>query len=244
MGTALVNTVEGNTSKYTNRDYKQATIARLLQNITGRPSARASLNIVEKNLLKDCPVVRAVVLAAEDIFGPNLGSLKGETVRHDGQHIRPEYEPVPNSIMEKYRDVTLSVDIMFVNKLPFIVTISWNIKFGTVEAIKNRKHKVILAALKSVKRLYAQRGFRVKYGHVDNEFGPMRGDLLAIGIQPNVVSNDEHVPEVECHIRMIKEQTRCVYNTVPYKWMPSRMVVEMVDASIFWLNMFAVSDGS
>jgi hypothetical protein len=242
-GTVLVNTVAGNSTKYTSSDYKQATLARKLQNIIGRPSARTFLNIVEKNLLKDCPVVRADVLAAEDIFGPNLGALKGKTVRHSGNRVRPEYEQIPSEIMERYTDVTLCIDIMFVNKLPFLVTISKHIKFGTVEAIKSRKHKVLLAALKGVKRLYALRGFRVKYGHVDNEFEPMRGDLQGIGIQLNVVSNDEHVPEVERQIRTIKERTRCVYNTVPFKRMPSRMVVEMVHASVFWLNMFPASDG-
>jgi hypothetical protein len=84
IGTVLVNTVADNKIKYTNAAYKQATLARRLHNIIGRPSARAFLNIVEKNILKYCPVLRADVLAAEDIFGPNLGSLKGKTVRQSG----------------------------------------------------------------------------------------------------------------------------------------------------------------
>jgi hypothetical protein len=79
-GTVLVNTVAANKTKYTNAVYKQATLVRKLQNIIGQPSARTYLNIIKKNLLKDCPVVRSDVLTAEDIFGPNLGSLKGKTV--------------------------------------------------------------------------------------------------------------------------------------------------------------------
>jgi hypothetical protein len=90
-GSVLVNTVKGNKEKYTKAAYKQATLVRTLQSTIGRPSAYAFLNIVEMNLLKDCPIVRADVLAAEDIFGPNLGSLRGETVRHSGDHARPEY---------------------------------------------------------------------------------------------------------------------------------------------------------
>jgi hypothetical protein len=78
-GTVLVNkveTVEGNKKNCTKAACKQATLARKLQNIIARPSARSFLNIVEKDLLKDCPVLREDVLAAEDIFGPNVGSLK------------------------------------------------------------------------------------------------------------------------------------------------------------------------
>jgi hypothetical protein len=150
-GTVLVNTVEDNKSRYMNRDYTQATLAKKLQNIIGCPSARTFLGIVEKNLLKDCPVVRKdVLLAADDIFGPNVESLKGKTVRQGGIHVNPEYHQVPIPIMEKCRKVTLCIDIMFVNKLPILVTISRDIKFGTVEAIKSRKHKVLLAAIKSV----------------------------------------------------------------------------------------------
>lgn len=175
-GTVLVNTVEDNKTKYTNAEYKQAELARKLQNIIGRPSARDHLNIVKGNLLKNCPFVREDVMAAEDLFGPNLGSLKGKTVRQSGDQVRPEYEKIPISIMERHQDVTLCIDLMCVNKIPFLVTTSKRIKFGTVEALPSRKNKVIMPALKAVKRLYALRGFRVKFGLVDNEFEPMRGE--------------------------------------------------------------------
>jgi hypothetical protein len=82
-GTVLVNkveTVEGNKKNHTKAAHKQATLARKLQNIIGRPSARSFLNIAEKTSLKDCPVMREDTLSAEDIFGPNVGSLKGKTV--------------------------------------------------------------------------------------------------------------------------------------------------------------------
>jgi hypothetical protein len=43
-GTVLINTVNENKKKYTNAAYKQATLARKLQNMIGRPLARAFLN--------------------------------------------------------------------------------------------------------------------------------------------------------------------------------------------------------
>ena len=33
--------------------------------------------------------------------------------------------------MQQYQDVTLSIDIMKVNNIPFLITISKHIKFGT-----------------------------------------------------------------------------------------------------------------
>jgi hypothetical protein len=182
-------------------------------------------------------------MAAEDILGPNLGSLKGKTVRRGGKHVPKGGVKVPRSIMEKHRDVTICVDIMFVNKIPFLVSISHNIKFGTIETIKNRQHKTILLGIKHIKALYAQRGFRVRMAHTDNEFAAMRADLLDMKIDLNVVSKDEHVPEVERYICTIKERTQCVYNTVPFKMMPSQMIVKMVHSSVFWMNMFPPDDG-
>jgi hypothetical protein len=51
------------------------------------------------------------------------------------------------------------------------------------------------------------------------------------------------VPEVERYICMIKERTRCIYNTSPFTRMPTRIVIEMVYSSVFWLNMFPANDG-
>jgi hypothetical protein len=74
-----INTVDDTKSRYTNRDYSRAPLARKIQDIIGRPGTRSYLHIINNNLLPNCPVTREDVLAAEDIFGPNLGSLKGKT---------------------------------------------------------------------------------------------------------------------------------------------------------------------
>jgi hypothetical protein len=145
--------------------------------------------------------------------------------------------------MERHQDVTLCIDLMCINKIPFLVTISRHIKFGTIEVVKSRHHKVPLPAIKNVKRPCALRGFRVRHCHVENEFEGMRHELLELGMQLNVVAEAEHVPEIERHIRTIKERTRCVCNTVPFKRMPARMTIEMAHASVFWLNIFPALDG-
>jgi len=44
---------------------------------------------------------------------------------------------VPLEVYEWYREVTLSVDVMFVNQLPMFITVSHHIKFGMVALISN-----------------------------------------------------------------------------------------------------------
>jgi len=41
----------------------------------------------------------------------------------------------PKEILERRGNVTLTVDIMVINKIPFMITTSRNIHFGTAELI-------------------------------------------------------------------------------------------------------------
>ncbi|MDG7001628.1 MAG: hypothetical protein JRN15_21225, partial [Nitrososphaerota archaeon] len=115
----LVNTVADNRSKYSNQDYLRAVKARELQVKIGRPSIREFIKIVNDNLLPDCPVTKADIMAAEDIFGPEIGTLKGKTTRRNPHAVRQVVEPLEPTIMKQYRHVTLGVDVMFVNGIAF-----------------------------------------------------------------------------------------------------------------------------
>ena len=59
----LVNMVEDNGTKNSQRDYSKAEQARKYQQIIGRPSTKTFISIVDKNLLLNCPVTRADILA-------------------------------------------------------------------------------------------------------------------------------------------------------------------------------------
>jgi hypothetical protein len=242
-GELLVTTVADKRSKYTNREYSQAVLARKLQRMIGRPGTQQFLRIVENNLLPNCPITRSDILAAEDIFGPDVGSLKGKTVRRAGETVKVTTTSIPADLMDRYRNITLAADIMFVNKIPFFVTISRFLKFGTVEMIGNQKSTTILQAIRDVRAVYHRRGFRVTHVLMDGQFDPIRGELASLGITLNTVANDEHVPEAERYIRTIKDRTRSVYNSLPFQRMPARMIVEMVSYSVFWLNSFPALDG-
>ena len=79
---------------------------------------------------------------------------------------------------------------------------------------------------------------------MDGQFEPICGDLASLGITLNTVANDDHVPEVERYICTLKEQTHAIYNTLPFKQMPSCIIIEMVYVANLWLNMFPHPDGN
>ena len=77
----MVSTVADKITKYSSSDYRAAELARKIQQTIGNPSTRDYLRIIDNRELPNVPVTRKDVLAAEDIFGPNLQALKGKTTR-------------------------------------------------------------------------------------------------------------------------------------------------------------------
>jgi hypothetical protein len=223
--TALINTVDDNKSKYSKYDYMQAVLARKIQATIGRPSTGDFIRIVENKLLPNCPISKDDILAAEHIFGPDIGAIKGKTVRMNPHKVRMPSVTIPNEVLSRYQKVTLCGDIMFVNRIPFFITISRDIKFGTVEMIANRQQKTLLGAVAQVCKLYKTKGFQVENMLMDGEFECLRGDLAALGVALNTTANDEHVGDIERYIRTVKERARSIYNTLPFQQLPTKWCI-------------------
>ena len=83
------------------------------------------------------PLNQDEFIGAEDMWGKNLRRLKGKTPRQKTPHIRGEILLLPTNILERYKSVTLTGDIMFINCIRFIKTISRHVKFMTAENIAN-----------------------------------------------------------------------------------------------------------
>ena len=132
---------------------------------------------------------------------------------------------------------------MYVNRVAMLVSISRNIKFGTIEAIPNNKSGVILKSIQAIIQIYQRNGFVIEVALMDGEFVHLRGELASMGVTLNDTSRDEHVGDVERFIRTIKERMRAIYNTLPFQNVPARLIVEMGKASVFWLNSVPQKNG-
>ena len=81
-------------------------------------------------------------------------------------------------ILKFYGEVALCVDLMYVNKIPLLVTLSRNVKFRTVEAVMDRKEATLLKSIANVATLYRKAGFKVTTALMDGEFVPLQGVSL------------------------------------------------------------------
>ena len=127
---------------------------------------------------------------------------------------------------------------MFVNRIPFMLTVTRLLLMGTVENIPSTKSTYTLKAIKYVAQLYNKRGLKIVRILLDGQFEPLRGELSTMSIDINIVSTSEHVPEIERYIRTVKERTRAIYNSLPFNQFPTRIIIEMVRISVYWLNVF------
>jgi len=50
---------------------------------------------------------------------------------------------------------------MYINKIPFLVTLSRAIRFGTIEMIKDERKSTIIKSLEQVINAYHGRGFKI-----------------------------------------------------------------------------------
>jgi hypothetical protein len=103
-------------------------------------------------LLPNWPVDVRDIKIAEEIFEPDFDHVESRRV-----------VAVPDHVTGHYQDITIAADVMFVNGIPFYITISRNIKFGTAEAIQNKKPTTIMTAVEPVRQIYLRRGFRIAH---------------------------------------------------------------------------------
>ena len=80
---------------------------------------RDFIRYVALNMIPNCPVTIQDIKNAELIWGPDLGCVKGKTVRQTLPKVRVENTSVPVPIMQQYKRVTISADITKVTGIPF-----------------------------------------------------------------------------------------------------------------------------
>jgi hypothetical protein len=116
----------------------------------GFPSQKDFMWILSSNQIKDCPVMVEDAMAAYKIWGPSVAALKGMTVRKKPEPIKTHIVSIPKEICELHKEMTLTINIFFVNEISFFVTLSRVLYFTTVTHLPDRSLGQIFKALKGI----------------------------------------------------------------------------------------------
>ena len=234
----MVSTVATQKEMFSTRGIKAADAARDLYRKIGRPDEAFFQTILRRGYIRNCPVTPDDARRALIIYGPDVACLKGKTTRSSAAPRVPTFAavPIPAPILKFHRNVTLCVDFLFVQGLPFLHTISRNVGYRTVVAVLDRSYETTLQESKQVIETYQRRGFTVCDLHCDSEFECIRENVRPIDM--NVVPPDSHVGEIERSNRTLKERLRSCVHGLPFKRLPKIMIRHMLYDVVRSLNQF------
>ena len=63
----------------------------------------------------------------------------------------------PEQIKDKMKKIELYVDVMFVNKIPFVISLGNNMKFTKIKNVMDRKEATLLKSFHSIKIVYTNK---------------------------------------------------------------------------------------
>ncbi len=221
--TALVLTMRENYKGYTKREVLKAKEAHQGQAMIGKGDYKG---LVSSNMISNSPIAPVDITNARAIFGPDLANVRGKTVRQTPAPVVADHVAVPCTLVERNKVVTMAADVFFVDGTAFLVTIPRNIKFVTVEHLLVRTATALVKHIERVLHVYGRGGFSIRMILMDGEFEKIKG--LLQNVECNTTAAKEHVSEAEQMIWTIKERTRGLLATLPFKHIPQRMKIEFI----------------
>jgi hypothetical protein len=122
--------------------------------LIGNPSKKDFKGMVSNIIITNCPVTTTAITNARSIFGQDLASIRGKTVQRAPAPVVGDYVAVPKGVIERKKTVTLVADVFFMDGIAFLLTVSRNIKFTTVEHVANHTAKSLSKHLDCVIQVY------------------------------------------------------------------------------------------
>ena len=236
----FVSTVEDNKKQFTKRQIQRADVAKNLYSKLHFPSWRDFKWIVAAGMVRNSPVTLQDIKNCETIYGKDVAALKGKTVRKQPKSVATDIVKVPKEFLKLHNEVEVDMDIFFVNKIPFFISLSKVIYFTAITHLANRKVETIFMAFKQIYGFYMRRGFRIVMVNADGEFDALKPliESLPGGPRVNCAAKGEHVPMIERRIRVVKERCRSIRSALPFMCIPFLITVWTVMGVGTMINAF------
>jgi hypothetical protein len=150
----FVNTIDENKAFFTHCQFEQAKRARELYYALRAPSIQDFKAILCMNFISNNPVTIEDIKIAQQIFGLDIGSLKGKTTRKKLLPVINNYIKIPEELFAKQQNIVLFIAGIKVNGLMFLTTISKNLYYRTAQYIESKSISYYKQALKEIITIY------------------------------------------------------------------------------------------
>jgi hypothetical protein len=158
---AMVVIVSDTMKKYSMRQVRQAELAREYQRKLGYASPGQLIKMIGQGQRANSSITAQDVVRSVDIWGPDLGSLKGKTTSHKAQL------ELPVVTTKQFESQTMHLDLMFVNGLPFLIAVVNPLEYVMVNKLSKRDSWTLWRSLESIH--ITKYGFKINMIRVDGE---------------------------------------------------------------------------
>ena len=233
----LLNTVEENKTKLSAKELEGATKAREFMRRTGFLNENEAIRAIRNGSILDVPITIQDIINKVKVWGKELANIKGKTTERRAKEIKDVPLPLDTTIN---RIQHLGADIMWVDGLPFLLTVAEQLKLSMVRNLnKDKSAANITKAILDINSIYRSRGFVIGSIESDREGGVMasKARLAMAGINLNEAGAGKHVPLPERYIQTFKGKLRAIISTLPFR-IPEKLIPYLVEWVAHLINAF------
>ena len=123
------------------RDQKKATpLERRFQHLSGHHSDTTIIHSTVTNGIKNNPITKQDITMTLDMLGHSNAAIQGKTMRTQPNAVDNKIiVDLPPTIIKYYGNVELSINVLHVNRIPFLTLMLKKIHVGTINALHNMK---------------------------------------------------------------------------------------------------------
>ena len=138
--------------------------------------------------------------------------------------------------------MTVAADVMFVNRIPFVVSVLRGVNLTMVEYFIQWLKTVLANSIREIFQFYKNNGYTIKTFLMDREFECICGSLPEEA-NLNTTAKNEIFTDIERKNCVIKEPSREVISTFPFNNTPGRIIIEIIRFVGIWLNQEPSENG-
>ena len=165
---------------FSQRQVQQAEVAGKLYEQSGSPGYAKFFKLLDMNYFINSPVTTDDMKRYLVIYGPHTSTIQGKTARKKANKtITVPNVPIPAGILENNRNVKISGDVLYLQQIPIIHTISDPFQLRTVEEVHGKKanKSQLCKGSKQAIDIHQIRGLVVQQFTTDNEFECVRDHI-------------------------------------------------------------------
>ena len=154
--TNFLTTVTEHKDHFSDIDNKRADLAQYIQKCLCLQFNVDLTDAIDRGGIKECWIDRRHIKIANVIFGPAQVAVEGKTVQSKNKMPCDSslITNISSSIIERYGNVTLGIDVLHINKCPYINAISKYIKPIQCMGTLNKNTNTFIATIKKFKSNY------------------------------------------------------------------------------------------